>query len=211
MSNKFLPFVVEKTSPENVFLTLVSRTKGVETKAVLAIFCAVIDAGIKHVREYIKTLPPNMDSSDLYESLFRNYADYAPDVDYLSLVTDLVEHKYVTTDHEEVKKLSDVNYAQYLTALSYLGKLPEGHSDIDMNRLYGLFVNNIHKNLKEHFVISEDPSDTPYEIVVSSYSELLMKLYIKKLSNDNTPIYFKFVHPTEPTSSHDDGEDDAPF
>lgn len=81
MSHKFLPFITEASSPESIFKALVQRSKGFNLKSLSAIYSAILSVGIKKVKDYIKTLPVEMSSNDVMNSIAANYVKFATPVE----------------------------------------------------------------------------------------------------------------------------------
>lgn len=68
MSNKFLPFVVENSTPLHIFKTLLSRSKGMNHVLIASIFHLILKVNIKELRENVKELP-EMPLEKIYEEL----------------------------------------------------------------------------------------------------------------------------------------------
>jgi hypothetical protein len=84
MANKFLPFVVEKSTPIHIYTTLLSRSKGMNYGLVAAVFDLVLTEGIADVRKYVNTMP-DMPLQKLYEELISHYSKYRVDNDRLQM------------------------------------------------------------------------------------------------------------------------------
>lgn len=72
MANKFLPFIVEKSTPINIYQTLLSRSKGMNTTLIASVLYLVLKNGITDVRAYVKTLE-EMSLEALYNELVNHY------------------------------------------------------------------------------------------------------------------------------------------
>lgn len=68
MANKFLPFIVESSTPLHIFKTLLTRSKGMNDVLVASTFRLVLSIDIKTLREQAKELP-EMHLEKIYEEL----------------------------------------------------------------------------------------------------------------------------------------------
>ena len=75
MSNKFLPFVVETSTPLHKFKTLLSRSKGMNQVLVASMFNLVLGEDIKDLRKLVKEMP-EMPIEKLYEELLIKFPGY---------------------------------------------------------------------------------------------------------------------------------------
>lgn len=75
VANKFLPFIVESSTPLNIFKTLLSRSKGMNRVLVASIFNLTLSIEIKKLRETVKNLP-ELPLEKLYEELMIKYEQY---------------------------------------------------------------------------------------------------------------------------------------
>jgi hypothetical protein len=76
MANKFLPFIVDKSTPEHVYRTLLSRSKGMNINLVTSIFYMVVEKGVTELRDFVKTLPENISVTRMYEEMIGKYTHY---------------------------------------------------------------------------------------------------------------------------------------
>ena len=75
MANKFLPFVVEKSTPLHIFETLLSRSKGMNTSLIASVFNVVLKVGIGELRQFVKTLP-DMPLDTVYEEVVQRHSNH---------------------------------------------------------------------------------------------------------------------------------------
>jgi len=68
MANKFLPFVVENSTPLHMFKTLLSRSKGMNQVLIASVFHLILKVDIKTLRTEVKELP-EMALEKIYEEL----------------------------------------------------------------------------------------------------------------------------------------------
>jgi hypothetical protein len=145
MSNKFLPFIVESSTPVNIFNTIMSRSKGMNTVLVTSIFNVVLNSDIKTLRGMAKELP-EMPLEKLYEELVARHPHYAVDDQMLKIFSGLT--KYISKD--AVKSWSE--------------KLHEfGVNDI---MLFMLPMSDNHAALGEY-------TDMPFNKIVEDYDEIM--------------------------------------
>ena len=76
MSNKFLPFITENSSPEAVFKALVQRSKGLSTKELGIIYSALISTGIENVKNYANALPNHVTTNEMYKEIVAKYRQF---------------------------------------------------------------------------------------------------------------------------------------
>lgn len=101
MANKFLPFIVESSTPIHTFKTLLSRSKGVNDVTVASIFNMVLAYGIKKTREVAKELP-EAPLSSIYEELLLKLPAYRLQDEQLQLFHDVSNFFFPTpTDTED--------------------------------------------------------------------------------------------------------------
>ena len=75
MANKFLPFVVESSSPLNIYQTLLSRSKGMERSLIASIFNIALNVDIDEVRQYAAS-QPDMPTQALYNKIVEHWDAY---------------------------------------------------------------------------------------------------------------------------------------
>ena len=73
MANKFLPFIVEKSTPLHIYHTLLARSKGMNNALIATVLHVVLVVGITKVRTYVKTLP-DLPLEKLYEEIADHYS-----------------------------------------------------------------------------------------------------------------------------------------
>lgn len=91
MSNKFLPFVVENSTPLHIFKTIMSRSKGMNQVLIASVFNLVLNVNIKELREKVKQLP-EMDLEKIYEELMTKYPIYRVDGETLDTYQTIVKY-----------------------------------------------------------------------------------------------------------------------
>ena len=91
MANKFLPFIVEKSTPINIYQTLLSRSKGMNVLLVTSIFYLVVSKGILEVRKFVKTLP-ELQLEELYTAIMEGFPNFRIQDDEFKLYTSFARH-----------------------------------------------------------------------------------------------------------------------
>jgi hypothetical protein len=98
MSNKFLPFVVAKSTPLHIYQTLVSRSKGMNEVLIASIFYLVLERGIAEVRKAADELS-TMEPTQLYETLIAQSPSYRISNEDFSKIHSITRH--LKAWHEE--------------------------------------------------------------------------------------------------------------
>jgi len=57
MANKFLPFIVETSSPVHILKTLLSRSKGMNNNLVASMLYLIFTTELSKLRDIVKELP----------------------------------------------------------------------------------------------------------------------------------------------------------
>ncbi len=91
MANKFLPFIVEKSTPLHIYQTLLSRSKGMNYGLIASIFRMVLGVGISDLRKYVNTLP-ELPLEKLYQELLDHYSTYRTDDELMKVFINLHEY-----------------------------------------------------------------------------------------------------------------------
>lgn len=162
---KFLPFVVEKSTPLYIYNTLVSRGKGINAVTLLSVFKIVLNEGITKVRDYASSLP-ELPLEKVYEELLKHYSTYIihPDgYEILKAIAPFIKKN-------ELDKLSsDLSEYDIIDAIGFL---------------YVLSLNNEHREY----------CDLPFEVLSSeekmSHIENHLNTY-KLFSSEGKEYYFK--------------------
>ena len=210
MSNKFLPFIVDKSTPIHIYTTLLSRSKGMNYGVVASIFRIVLVKGVEEVRKHAKELP-EMALIKLYQEIISKYQNYRVSEFVLSDFMNIAN--YVgKTDIDLLSK--EVNEAElsakdlmvFLMVMAMVDKLP------DVTELR--FDHLLHENTVGR-VLSEIPayvsfSDTGFPMTFQSEIELRAYILYKALINQtdvDKPIAVKLVQLRKPQKKWVPGED----
>lgn len=137
MANKFLPFVVEKSSALNIYQTLISRSKGLPTEIVASVLLIVISKGITEVREYTNTLP-DLSTEQLYSEIVSRYSSYRISMENLNLFLALRPYFYhIKYIDRMTKELGDYELKDILIFL--LVMTLKGKEDVEQYTDYKFF------------------------------------------------------------------------
>jgi len=124
MANKFLPFVVEKSTPIHIYATLLSRSKGMKFELIASVFNLVLKVGIGPIREYVKTLE-DMSVEALYENLTVQFEDCrieGEDLEFYLSFARYIEADRVNRTSEELYDLDSKDLLVFLLVM-------RGHPD----------------------------------------------------------------------------------
>ena len=76
MSNKFLPFITEKSGLGTIFKALVQRSKGLSSRDLGIMYTAVVKFGIDKVKAFIATLPEDLPANEIFKNVINQYRPY---------------------------------------------------------------------------------------------------------------------------------------
>ncbi len=125
MARKFLPFIVESSTPIHIYQTILSRSKGMNKLTVASIFNLILGEGIVKTREHIKKFP-EMSLEKTYETLINTFPKYRVDSDHLILFNELT---YLLTNNEIEQWDKDLSLFElkdvmpFLVVMGYHNKL----------------------------------------------------------------------------------------
>ena len=122
MSNKFLPFVVENSTPTHMFKTLMSRSKGMNQVLIASIFHLILKVNIKKLRAEVKELP-EMPLEKLYEELLIQRPAYRVQDEVLADYQTIYKFfPAVTYWSEELQKYSAADAMLFFCSMAYAEK-----------------------------------------------------------------------------------------
>jgi hypothetical protein len=90
MGNKFLPFIVESSSQEHIFKTLLSRSKGMNRTTVAGVFNMALQLDINLLRKVVSDFP-EMGLEEMYTALLQKYPMHIVSDGILSRYEDVIE------------------------------------------------------------------------------------------------------------------------
>lgn len=172
MANKFLPFIVDSSTPKHIFKTLMSRSKGMNILRVASIFNLTLNVNIKELRDTVAKME-ELSLDSIYEELLQKFEQYRVDEDVLSYFRGMVEYRYMPTDKslwdDSLNEFPSADIMSFLCVVSKLDK-SDKYSKIDFSGLHS--PENIFSNIKEYVTFSDDG------IVVQFKNMLALKTYI---------------------------------
>lgn len=157
---KFLPFVVEKSTPIHIFQTLITRSKGMNEVLVASMLYLVVEKGIKQVRETASKIP-DMDLDNLYETLLTQYPHYRITNEQFSKIQSVAEHFHMWYPGKISAELTEYNLSDrmsFLLVMSLTGKLKE-YTSLRFDLLYTDAADEILNNLIDLDLFSSDGHD----------------------------------------------------
>ena len=116
---KFLPFVVEKSTPLHIYQTLITRSKGINNVLIASIFYLVISKGISSIRSSIEDLP-EMPTSSLYETLIDMYPDFRISNEIYSIlqsIKPLVSEFAFDSFHDDLKEYEITDILNFILVM----------------------------------------------------------------------------------------------
>ena len=127
MANKFLPFVVESSTPVHIYQTLVSRSKGVIPHVMASVFAITVKHGILAVRAFVQELP-NLEASAIYDSIMQKYPENRVSKEKLKVYLDFLD--FLTPEDwgnvsPEVTQFDPLDRLTFLYTMSANGTLEE--------------------------------------------------------------------------------------
>jgi hypothetical protein len=203
MSNKFLPFIVEKSPLLSIYQTMLTRSKGVNSIIFLNVFHAVGKHGIKTVREYVNSQSEKMDTGALYQAIANHYNEnvFSSDLEAFNLLEYSMSLQQLTQDEDKYNGYSYPDILGFILVVSMLGKNSE-YFKID----YEAYLKNyqsVKENIKEFIILDEKNPDI--EIFVESEDQLVSKVLYLSLINPNPDKTYKFMKHVLPKSKEDTG------
>ena len=120
MSNKFLPFVVESSTPLSIFNTIISRSKGLNNVLVTSVFNMVLNNDIKELRAEAKKLP-DMSLEKMYEALLIHYGKWRVEDRMLAIFYGFpkyLEDSGHKSYHEDLLKFSHADVMSFFLPLA---------------------------------------------------------------------------------------------
>lgn len=157
MANKFLPFIVDKSTPAHIYQTLLSRSKGMNTNLITSIFHTVLVNGIKEVRNYVKSLP-DMPLEKVYEELTVHYQKDKITDEELQLFLNLELHLTPEDSNRWVDELDEFTLKDVLAFFLVMAKIGAitDVTEMDFNSLYLQGTReNILKNIPDYVNFSD--------------------------------------------------------
>ena len=76
MSNKFLPFVTNKSSADSIFKALILRSKGLSTRKITIVYSAILVLGIDKIKVKVSKLPEELSLTKILDELIKSYPQF---------------------------------------------------------------------------------------------------------------------------------------
>lgn len=197
MSHKFLPFVVQSSSPEYIYKTLISRSKGISESTIAGVFHIVLKHGIETIRKVVKTLPEELSVSDVYKELLMRYPTCQIEPDYIHYV--FVLFGFYDKENELIQELQEFDKDQiaiFFAALSLTEKWDLASSYFlketkFVENIYGLYQ-SVPLDIPLYNIRLANYIDEPdaLTIVISSEEGIKASLVYHHLEETKEPLYF---------------------
>ena len=138
--NKFLPFIVDSSTPKHIYKTLLSRSKGMNNVLIASVFNLTLNVNIKSLRDHVKALP-DMPLEGLYEELLQKYGQYRIDEECLAYFRNLAE--YVTAGQvepwtEELQEFTPKDAMAFFCVVSIKGDKENTYSKFNFSGLHDI-------------------------------------------------------------------------
>lgn len=162
VSNKFLPFIVESSTPVHIFKTLLSRSKGMNEVIVASIFNLTLNIKIKTLREFVKSLP-ELPLESTYEELLTKWPQYRIKDEVLQLFQSVHKHILLWMDAETsdmplwdtvLDEFEHKDVMMFFCVISQDKKKQHEYSKIQYHRMHEF--DKISKNLTKHIKLADD-------------------------------------------------------
>jgi hypothetical protein len=154
MSNKFLPFVVESSTPVHIFKTLLTRSKGMNRVTLASIFNLTLHEDVNKLRKYAKELP-EMQLEAMYEEMLTKWPKYRIDgailrrFEYIPDHLNIVEHVNEKLSNE----FSHLDIMMFLYCLSGNTEQMAEYTEIKWWRIIDL--TDVYTNLNGYILLSD--------------------------------------------------------
>lgn len=167
-TNKFLPFIVESSTPKSIYKTLLSRSKGMNKALIASMFNLTLNVDIKLLRETAKALP-EMGLEQLYHDMLQSYGDYRVDTETLDFFKNI--HGYFPAnqlwwDGKELGEFNNDDAMAFFCVCTLKPYVAEQYTEIDFSRIH------LHETVLLDFAKYVSFSDDGEEMRFSNYHDL---------------------------------------
>ena len=153
---KFLPFIVEKSTPIHIYQTLLSRSKGMNNILIASVFYLVLNKGIVAVRKDADPMP-EMPLEKLYAHLLNIYPQYSVSNEFFKRIQAVGPYIKLAGKKgdipEEMDNYSLTDTMSFLLALLLSEKL-EDYSKLNLKALFDDNSDEALSNLSAHNLFS---------------------------------------------------------
>lgn len=159
MSNKFLPFIVENSTPLHILKTLLSRSKGMNEVLVASILYLVLEEDIKKLRKLVKEMP-EMPLEKVYEELLTKFPYHRISDEVLRTFQLVAKFFPAGGDHwsDDLAEYDDKDVMMFFCALAYADKDMSDYTPYSFNRLMQHDSDEVLENITD-FVRFEDKGE----------------------------------------------------
>lgn len=182
MANKFLPFIVEKSTPPHIYQTLLSRSKGMNTALITSVFYLVLHKGIKEIRTHVKTLP-DMQLEALYEELLNHWQEARIPEEDLQIFLGL--SNYITSDETDKwdEALSEFSHNDIMAFFLVVCKcgISDNFTDLDFHNIFLQGTREGALNdIGKHKLFSDKASKMMFENPFELKCYILYQIFLRK-------------------------------
>ena len=168
VSGKFLPFVNESTPVDDIYIALLKRSKGIPSKRIASIYCAILTLGITHIRKLADELTKKSPDTNVYDLLANSYTQL-----------DIPEH--VEYFWKEIVKMFEI---------CNLNKKPQLEEEDFLNMFVCIACMQPEKLVKLGFDMS---TEELYEFCKEDNDIAISELESLKISSDGIKVHFTSV------------------
>ncbi len=181
MANKFLPFIVETSSPVHILKTLLSRSKGMNNNLVASMLYLIFTTELSKLRDIVKELP-DMPLEQIYEELLIKFPNRRVAEEDVQMF--LAIHKWFPPDNDhwvldlEIFDIDDVMLFFLAMSLATLEKHKDlkDYTSVPFHKLLATgsasYVEDVLNNISVYVHFDDNG------VVISCDSELDLKSFV---------------------------------
>ena len=162
---KFLPFVVEKSTPLHTYQTILSRSKGMNEVTVTSIFWLVLDKGITAIREAASELPDSLNLDKVYEELLNKYSSYrisSEDFTTFRSISTYMDKYAKDKISAELLEYDMEDIMSFLLVMYYINEL-QNYTPLHLVNLLNGKADDAERNLADYELFSNDGKEYGFE------------------------------------------------
>ena len=196
MSNKFLPFVVENSTPLHMFKTLLSRSKGINQVLIASTFNLILNKDIKELRKIVKELP-EMPLEKIYEELLIKFSGYRVKGEVLATYQTISQffpsHSENPLWGEELNTYTVNDIMLFFCSMAYANNPTDKYTDYPYNLIMEKdSVDPVLENLKAHVTFDDNGTPVTFDNAIELRCFILYHGLFKKLMDpDALPETYK--------------------
>ena len=191
-SNKFLPFVVETSTPLHMFKTLMSRSKGMNQVLVASTFHMILKQNITKLRTHVNELP-EMPLATLNEELLIKYPMYR--VKDEVLITYQTIYQYFPEASEkrfwidDLKDYSPNDIMLFFCSMAYARLAIDDYTDFPYgNIMNGKESDNILDHIQDYIMFSDQGELIEFDNAIELRCFILYHGLFRALMIPNSPL-----------------------